>query len=1319
MSRSTRRAARPNQMLDHLTGVYSRVSLDTRLEEEVARARRYTQPFSLLMVDLDHFKSINDGFSHARGDAALVEFAHRIKQETRRGDLVFRLGGDEFILLLPNTGHAEATLLAQRLVESVCAAPFAGDPPISLTVSIGVACFPVDGRLPDELMRTAEQHAYQAKRLGRNRVADSIPPATGEPSFDVLSRLIERDEAQERLLRFIDSLPRQSRSLLRVSGAPGCGQSRFLMEVEKMARLRGYAVLVLRGSPALQLRLFGALCEAQGLDGLPHPAGGISVYASALCQRIAQEGWSGVVIVIDDLMYLDRASQEFLHDLYFAGELPQLALAFADQAAGARLDFLHEIARPLCVDLQPFTPQGVRLWLRHTLQWEAPQDFVDWLHAETGGRPADLKRAASQMVRQNWLRRQADGWALSPAFSLDAHPPEWLDRPASPGNLPAPPGDFVGREHELRQIKRQLARRRIVSILGPGGLGKTRLSLQAALESQGDYRDGVFFLSLATLASSEYLPAALADTLRITLKPSTNLRAELLAHLKSKELLLVLDGFENLLDGAALLVDIFERALGVRLLVTSRQRLETSLGAVIQLTGLDFPESDALPQPESYPAVQLFLHNAHLAHYQGYPQPLDWSDRQQASAVMRICRLVRGIPLGLELAAAWCDAISLPEIAESIERGQEFLLAESGGQEGAQHSLKVIFETFWRSLSEYEQGILRQLAVFRGGFSLEAAQQVAGASPFFLYALAAQSYLRLSAKTLAFEPGRETEQRASLFSTSRFPQVRYETHLLLQQYALERLHSQPEQEAQTRLRHCRYYTAYLQQRGERLRRERLAQQEIRLELDNIRSAWRYACENCMLDCIERCLDALVDFYAFAGLLNEGQRSLQLAVECASQSHTASPVPASAALLARLRAHLAWLYQLTADNARAIELAAQAGALAQEYQLAAQHARAELVLGTVSLGQAQHASARQHLQHALELAQAAADRQLEADCLRILGNVEIDISDGVASLQYYQRSLQLCQTLGNRRGEGAALNNLGLVATYRDDYDTAGPYFQQFLEIAVQVGDTIGEGDALLNLALVDTMTYHFTSGRGYAERAVALLESIGARYDALYALWALAFLEMSQGDLLACQLRYAEVQRRSEEIGDSVAHARILLDIAQLDNRLGDFTHALALAGEGLQLGRDLSLSDVVGHGHNLTGFARLALGHPEQAEPAYQEAAGVWRQEGRPNLLAESLAGLALVALRRGEPGQALAHVAEILAYLEQGSLAGALEPANVYLACCQVLAAAQDPRLPQVLASGKAWLLEKADLQSSPALRRMFLEDLPLHRQLLEYEG
>ncbi len=1301
MSKPAREEDRSNQMLDPLTGVYSRLSLDARLEEEIARARRYAQPFSLLMLDMDHFKSVNDGFGHARGDEALIEFARRMQRTVRGSDLIFRLGGDEFILLLPNTGRDEASALAGRLLLAVRETAFGGDPSINLTVSIGVASFAVDGRSSDELMRSAERRSYHAKRLGRDRVVEVEVQPEGELSFDVLSRLIERDAAQEKLQRFLDSLSYEARRVLRVTGAPGCGQSRFLAEVENLARLRGYAVLALRGDHALQMRIFGALCEAKGLDGLPHPSVGVSDYAVALSEKVAREGWTGLQVIVDDLMYIDRASLEFLHDLYFCSDLPQLALAFADQSAGARLDFLHEVPHPLRIELQPFSSHGVRLWLRHSLQWEAPQEFVDWLHVETGGRPADLKRATTLLVERELLRRQETGWALAPAFALDAGLQALLLPGFPKTNLPASLGDFVGREAELRRIKRLLDEQRLVSILAPGGLGKTRLALQVALERQAEFRDGVFFVPLASLVavrpSADHLLDAIADALGVTLKSSGDGREELLAYLKPKELMLVLDGFENLLDATPLLSEIYEQAIGVRLLVTSRNRLDPPFGAVLDLDALPYPEGEAVRAIESalkrYTAVQLFLHLTSRARYQGNGAEVDWP------AVIQVCRLLRGIPLGLELAAAWAETLTFQEIAGQIEASLKFLLEEQAAFEG-QPNLYAVFESFWRSLSTYEQGALRQLSVFRGGFSQEAARQVAGASPFFLYALASASYLR-----------RVYQERLPDHATPR-----YETHLLLQQYALERLSRLPEEEKQACLRHCDYYIAFLAQRATRLRGERLAQEEVRAELDNVRAAWRYAADHCLLDRMELVVEALIDFCAFTGLLVEGVGMLELAVACARHQCAINATLDICRILGKLLVQQGRLCMMRGDYPKALELAAEAQALARQFGLTALEAYAGMVQGVGCLGQSRHADARQHLQHGLAQAQAAGDRQVEADILRNLGNVEIDLSQEESARQYYLRALEICREVGDRRSEGGTLNNLGLLAMYREDFDEAGRAFESFFDLSRQVGDVIGEATALLNWAIIDAYTFHFAAGRKHVERAIALTEAIGARYDAMQAIWTLAFLELSQGDLEAAARRYADALRRAEEIGDRVCCANIQNDMALLHNRLGDNERACAFASQAYQAGHELQLHDVIGHAQNQMGFACLSLGELDAAEEACREAESLWRADDHLNFAMESIACLALVALRGDDLPPALSRVEEILAYLESRSLAGTVEPAHVYLACAQVLATASDPRLPQLLHQARTWLFEKADLQENPALRRMFLEDIPLHKQLLQ---
>src|SRR6185369_11287330 len=158
---------------DALTGVYTRVALVKRLDEEVHRALRYGDPFSLLLLDLDHFKSVNDAFGHARGDSTLTELAGRLHALARHSDVLFRYGGDEFVLFLPRTTREQATVLADRLVEQIASTPFEGKPPLTLTLSVGVATLPDDGTTAEQLLGRADARMYEAKRTGRARAVST------------------------------------------------------------------------------------------------------------------------------------------------------------------------------------------------------------------------------------------------------------------------------------------------------------------------------------------------------------------------------------------------------------------------------------------------------------------------------------------------------------------------------------------------------------------------------------------------------------------------------------------------------------------------------------------------------------------------------------------------------------------------------------------------------------------------------------------------------------------------------------------------------------------------------------------------------------------------------------------------------------------------------------------------------------------------------------------------------------------------------------------------------------------------------------------
>src|SRR5262249_45381113 len=278
--------------------------------------------------------------------------------------------------------------------------------------------------------------------------------------------------------------------------------------------------------------------------------------------------------------------------------------------------------------------------------------------------------------------------------------------------LPLPPTPLIGRESELAELGALLENPayRLITIVGPGGIGKTRLALASATDQIDAFAHRVYFVPLAPLRSSEFLVPAIADALGLAFSGREDPRAQLLNYLRGKELLLVLDNFDHLLEGAELLVDILRRATAVSILVTSRERLNLQGEWVFDIAGLQVPAADQIDGVEGYSAVALFLQRAHKVHARFT------FGAAEKRAVARICRLVEGMPLGIELAAAWVRALSCAEIAQEIEQSLGFLTTSLRDVPERHRSLLAVFDHSWRLLSADERGVFRKLSVFRGGF---------------------------------------------------------------------------------------------------------------------------------------------------------------------------------------------------------------------------------------------------------------------------------------------------------------------------------------------------------------------------------------------------------------------------------------------------------------------------------------------------------------------------------------------------------------------------------------------------------------------------
>lgn len=418
-------------------------------------------------------------------------------------------------------------------------------------------------------------------------------------------------------------------------------------------------------------------------------------------------------------------------------------------------------------------------------------------------------------------------------------------------NLPAPATSFVGRTQEIAENIAFLRQEncRLLTLLGTGGVGKTRLAIEVAQRVINAFPDGVFFVPLQALQTEEFIVPAVADTLDLTLQGQDHPHKQLCDALHDRHLLLVMDNFEHLLEGVSLIADILKTAPDVTILVTSRVTLNLQEEWVRPIDGMPLPEQDGIADIENYAAIQLFYERARQV------RP-DFSIAEQARHVIQICRLVDGVPLAIELAASWSKALPCEQIHHEISQNLDFLSSNFRNIPERHRSIRAVFNHSWHLLSATEQTVFSRLSVFSGGFTLEAVIAVAGASLHDLSSLVEQSMVQLDAAG------------------------RYQLHELVRQYAAEKLAEAPDDERATLRRHRQYYLGWLYQIGDRLKgvQHNAVLDEIECEIDNIRIAWEQAAVNNLHSELGQALESLVLYYMIYSRFLEGDHVLGTTLE---------------------------------------------------------------------------------------------------------------------------------------------------------------------------------------------------------------------------------------------------------------------------------------------------------------------------------------------------------------------------------------------------------------------------------------------------------
>jgi predicted ATPase len=447
-------------------------------------------------------------------------------------------------------------------------------------------------------------------------------------------------------------------------------------------------------------------------------------------------------------------------------------------------------------------------------------------YALAGDRPnalAQYELCREQLWQELAVEPASETVALYDAIKTGKYGPVLSEKSIQPPektrhNLPAETVLFIGREQELSLLINALTQedRRLVTILGPGGMGKTRLALEVGRQLLDQFTDGVYFVDLAPASHPEEILFAVAAALNYEAPdPAQDLKPQLLATLSQRHLLLILDNFEHLLSGGILMNEILQLCPQVSLLVTSRQRLNLVSESRFDLGGLAFDEGLIPETALTYPAVQLFVDSGQRV------QPLFSLTDDNVPPMIQICQQVQGMPLGLILAANWLELLTPAEIAAENENSLDFLAAEMSDLPERQRSMQAVFERSWRMLSKDERRVMAALSVFRGGFNREAAEQIANANLHLLLGLVNKSFLQ-----------RQPDSG------------RYNIHELLRQFAAQK-RQQTDNADEVLLAHCRYFARLVAREWRRalfFMPEHLARQYA-ADRDNIHRAWDYALEH--------------------------------------------------------------------------------------------------------------------------------------------------------------------------------------------------------------------------------------------------------------------------------------------------------------------------------------------------------------------------------------------------------------------------------------------------------------------------------------------
>jgi predicted ATPase len=721
---------------------------------------------------------------------------------------------------------------------------------------------------------------------------------------------------------------------------------------------------------------------------------------------------------------------------------------------------------------------------------------------------------ASSSLLAPEVRKELEGYGLSVSLSREEAKAKFQGEKRTAHQLPARQTSFIGRDVELTELATLLGKVQLVTLLGAGGVGKTRLALQLAFEQQTlNTFENIYFIPLESLSSADLILPTILSSLGLSqqskIEPLTQL-AELIA---GRCVLLVLDNLEHLLADVNILSALIGQCPNLKLLVTSRERLGLEEEHLFPLEGLAFPPSNTpFEEAVNFDAVTLFTERAQ----QLQPQ---FDLTEQLGSVLRICALVEGLPLGLELAASWTRLMSCGDIAYEIERGLEFLATSTRNVPERHRSLKAIFDYSWNLLTSKEREILRQLSVFVGGFRREAARAVTGATIPLLASLVDKSLLRV------------------------LPNGRYDRHPLLYQFTREKLAEDTAEQEQARERHGHYYLNLLRVTRQQLYGE--GQQDALRSLDeehfNTTGAWHWAGEHQLFEKMQGSRPALTVFFDERGRYQEGEA---LFAETVQRCNLSEPIQKR--LAAYLLGDRAWFVYSLGDFVTATKLGEESLTLMCSLQDREGLTKSLNVLACIAMDSKKFEVAEVYLQEFLELARGLGNTYFITVALLNLGNLKHAVNESLEAERYYREVIHLCRGQQDKINLVGAFNDFAVVLRETGRFQEALALLGESLAISSSMELQTSQMYAQAELAEVRLELGQTEQALEAGGRALALSESTNNKRQHSHNHEILARIYLRLHDLAKASHHFLQSLELAAETDDTERMLRAMRGLTEL-----------------------------------------------------------------------------------------------------------------------------------------------------------------------------